>query len=121
MTRIRNKLGVLESDLPNEIIDEAVANVESWIVKRVPNYSDLNTSDKQILENAVVAFVAGNLCNTMPTRIPVREDGAGGKFEMNIDWQKLQEMFTTEGEVYLGSLLIPDFTFGHFILGGPSR
>lgn len=117
-------MGVLESDLPQEFIDESVTNVETRVIKIIPEYATLSDDDKKLLENAIIALAASDLCDVLRVRLPVREESFSGKFEIQVNWSERKKELSDEGESYLSLVLesLGDMPFsGHLILGGPQR
>ena len=120
LIRVRNKLGVLESDLPQEVIDEAVSSVERKVLRKIVDITTLSAEDRDLLEDGVLLLVCSELCQVLKVRIPVREEGPSGRFEIRVDWDELARKFEEDGNSLVG--LFEDVPFsGHLILGGPQR
>lgn len=119
--RIRNKIGVDETDLPIEAIDEIRPMIEARMAKRYP---DPTEDDNVFLEAATVSMIAANLCQYLRTRIPISERGPHGSFEMAHSWPELQIWLERDASNWLAelaetqdeSIFVP-----HFVLGGSKR
>ena len=96
--RVRALLGVKEPYLKDSVINspDFVTMSELNLIKLVPNYSDLEGTDKIMFESAVVYDLAARLCPSMKNRLPKKSAGVHYQSELSTDWDKLREMLLFE-------------------------
>lgn len=105
-SRVRSKLGVDAAYLPDtdiqsvDVIDVAEAN----IIEQVPNYAELEGTDRIYLETATVCECAIILCGTMPARLPQKTQGPHMNFEISINWARRRSELEVEQSKYLGKI-----------------
>ncbi len=120
--RIRDKLGVDISYLPDSVIEQPdyITIAESKIIKSIPDYENLADDEKIFLEAAVVCECARLLCPTMKTRLPVVEQGPAFKVELSTDWDKMALDLLEEVQINLGNIsdeIYSDVFYGFDISG----
>jgi len=105
--RIRDKIGVLDSYLPDsaiqqpDVIDVAEAN----IIEQVPNYAELESEALTWLEAATVCECAVLLCIGMAVRLPKSSQGPHAKYEIGVNWGKKKEELRAERDSLLARVL----------------
>jgi hypothetical protein len=122
--RIRDKMGVFDSYLPDSAIEQpdVITVAEANIITRIPDYESLTGDDKVYLEAAVVCECAALLCPSMPARLPIREQGPAMAHQLFIDWDKKKIEFEIERDRYVGKILSGSFpTLLHFRISNPTR
>lgn len=118
-TRVRDKIGVSDSYLPDEaigqpdIIDVAEAN----IIAQVPDYASLTGDDLTWLEAATVCECAVLLCAGMAARLPRASQGPHARYELGTDWDLKKSELRAEQNSLLGRILAPATRY-HFGLSG---
>lgn len=105
--RIRLKLMVDEAYLPNSELQEPdiIDVAEAFIIDLVPGYASLEGDDKVRLEAATVCQCAIILCPSMPSRMPVREQGPHFTRDLEQDWDKRKKEMLNERDYYLGTII----------------
>jgi len=117
--RIRSKMGVSETYLPNEdinmpdIIDVAELNITSFF----PDYEDFEDNNIVYLESITILECCILLCPSMSARLPKKESGPHAGHELYINWDKKKEEFLDERDSLIGrleDLLNPDSSIDSF-------
>lgn len=106
--RIRARLGVKESHLSVEEIDEVLPEIEAQFCELVPDWEEIISSDsdkKTFLQSAVVCKTASVLCSLLKLKYPVKEQGAGGSFEVSVDWDGLMVKLESDSNRFLYKLI----------------
>lgn len=122
--RIRDKIGVDIAYLPDSAVQqpECVSVAEANIITQIPDYSSLTGDDKVYLEAAVVCECANLLCPSMPTRLPIKEQGPSETHELNIDWNKNKKSFIEERDNFISKIsTVITPTLFHFGISSPIR
>lgn len=122
--RIRSKMGVLEPYLPDVDLQqpEAISVAEANIIKQVPDYASLKDDDKVYLEAAVVCECSALLCDGMPARLPIREQGPSVTQELDVDWKQRKADLETERDGYIGKIsTVNTPALFHFSVSDPIR
>jgi hypothetical protein len=115
--RVRDKLGVEESYLPDAAIQqpEVITIAEANIIELVPEWESLTGTDRVYLEAAVVCECAVLLCPSLAARLPAREQGPHFTREVAVDWERKRQELEAERDSYIGKIaLLPDLP--HFAL-----
>lgn len=127
--RIRSKMGVSETYLPDEdinmpdIIDVAELNITSLF----PDYEDFEGNNIVYLESITVLECCILLCPSMSARLPKKQSGPHAGHELYINWDKKKEDFINERDSLIGrleDLLNPGtniYDFKNFIVTYPKR
>jgi len=116
--RVRALLGVEEPYLKDAIINspDFITMSELNLIKLVPNYEDLEGTDKAMFESAAVYDLAARLCPSMKNRLPKKSAGVHYQSELATDWDKLRAMLYYERDNCLQSISgyegEPSFRFG---------
>lgn len=123
--RIRSKLGVFEAYLPNSDIElpENITLAEANIIEQVPDYESLEGDQRVYLEASVVCECARIICSSLPSRLPVKENGPHEGHEINVDWSKTANDLRNERDEYIGKIH-PAKSFHsipHFVITNPRR
>jgi hypothetical protein len=122
--RIRAKVGVDDSYLPDAVLQvpDVITVAEARVVKAVPTYATLTDDDRVFLEAATVCACAVQVIATMSARLPSRQKGPSGEYEVTVDWTARRRELLEEYERHLGELdTTTDYGSGFFALGGPQR
>ncbi len=116
-SRIRDSLGVSDSYLPNATIEqpENITIAEASIIGIVPDWEDMEGTDRVYLESAVVMECANILCLSMSARLPDRFSGPHASYELSIDWQEKKKEIVSKRDYYLSK--ITNIRYSRFILG----
>lgn len=126
--RIRSKMGVSEPYLPDDDINQpdCITIAEANIITQIPDYATLTGDLRVYLEYAVVLECCILLCPSMGTRLPKKETGPHGSYELGSDWSNKKAEFEEEKNKFIGKILeeispesIP--TFNSFIVTYPKR
>ena len=106
-TRVRDKMGVSDSYLPDSAIEQPdiIDVAESNIIEQVPSYASLTGDKKTYLEAATVCECCILLCPGMPARLPKLSQGPHARYELGIDWEKKKEEIRAERDAFLGKIL----------------
>lgn len=100
--RIRYRLGVQESHLTAQEIDEVLPEVEQMVLDYV------ESSDSIYLQSAVVCLCASALCSVLRKKFPIKEQGPSGSFETPIDWDVEEERLRVLGNSFLYKVKPPN-------------
>ncbi len=126
--RIRSKMGVSEPYLPDDDINQpdCITIAEANIISQIPDYVTLTGDLRVFLEYAVVLECCILLCPSMGARLPKKETGPHGSYELGSDWSNKKAEFEEEKNKFIGKILeeispgsIP--TFNSFIVTYPKR
>lgn len=126
--RIRSKMGVSEPYLPDDDINQpdCITIAEANIITQIPDYATLTGDLRVYLEYTVVLECCILLCPSMGTRLPKKETGPHGSYELGSDWSNKKAEFEEEKNKFIGKILeeispesIP--TFNSFIVTYPKR
>lgn len=126
--RIRSKMGVSEPYLPDDDINQpdCITIAEANVISQIPDYAALTGDLRVYLEYAVVLECCILLCPSMGTRLPKKETGPHGSYELGSDWSNKKAEFEEEKNKFIGKILeeispesIP--TFNSFIVTYPKR
>lgn len=126
--RIRSKMGVSEPYLPDDDINQpdCITIAEANVISQIPDYAALTGDLRVYLEYAVVLECCILLCPSMGTRLPKKETGPHGSYELGSDWSNKKTEFEDERNKFIGKILeevspesIP--TFNSFIVTYPKR
>lgn len=126
--RIRSKMGVSEPYLPDDDINQpdCITIAEANIITQIPDYATLTGDLRVYLEYTVVLECCILLCPSMGARLPKKETGPHGSYELGSDWSNKKAEFEEERNRFIGKILeeiapnsIP--TFNSFIVTYPKR
>ena len=126
--RIRSKMGVSEPYLPDDDINQpdCITIAEANIISQIPDYATLTGDLRVYLEYTVVLECCILLCPSMGARLPKKETGPHGSYELGSDWSNKKAEFEEEKNKFIGKILeeispesIP--TFNSFIVTYPKR
>lgn len=123
-SRIRSKLGVLDSYLPDIDIQQpdCISVAEANILKQVPGYASLTDDDLVYLEAAVICECAVLLCPGMGARLPAKEQGPHESHQVSVDWDKKKTDFEKERDGYIGKISTVSVpSLNHFSISSPTR
>lgn len=112
-TRIRSRLGVNDSHLTVAEIDEVLPEIEAMIMEKIPDYASKTGKAKIYLDSAVVCKAASVLCSVLKKKFPVREQGPGGSFETQIDWDADKKEHEQNYNSFMSKLKAPTI-YPHF-------
>jgi hypothetical protein len=123
--RVRAKVGVDDSYLPDAVLaqPDVITVAEARVVKAVPAYASLTDDDRVFLEAATVCWAARQVITTMKARLPTRQKGPSGEYEVTVDWDKRKDDLEAEYYDHLGNIgeSEDDAGMSAFSLGGPQR
>jgi hypothetical protein len=126
--RIRDKMGVDDAYLPDDLLNspDIITLAEANIIEKISDYATLDGDLRVYLEYAVVLECCILLCPSMGARLPKKETGPHGSYELGSDWSKRKAEFEEERNRFIGKILeeiapnsIP--TFNSFIVTYPKR
>lgn len=105
--RVRNKIGVDNNYLPDSAINspDVITIAEANIISQIPEYESLTGDLKVYLEYVVVLECCILLCPSMPARLPKKEAGPHGNYELGNDWSKLKAELENERNRFIGLIL----------------
>jgi hypothetical protein len=106
-TRIRNRLGVNESHLTLEEIDEVLPEIEAMYCQKIPDYASKTGDAKIFLDSSVVCMTASALCPLLAKKYPVREQGPSGSFETPIDWKDQESRLRVKANEFMSKVKPP--------------
>lgn len=112
-TRIRSRLGVNDSHLTVAEIDEVLPEIEAMIMEKIPDYASKTGNLKIYLDSAVVCKAASVLCTVLKKKFPVREQGPGGSFETQLNWDEEALKHEQNYSMFM-SKLKPPTVYPHF-------
>jgi hypothetical protein len=106
-TRVREKMGVLDSYLPDSAIEQpdVIGIAEANIIAQIPDYATLEDDARVYLESAVVCECCVLLCPSMQARLPIQEQGPASGHRLYVDWEKKQALYAAERDGYVGKIL----------------
>lgn len=126
--RIRDKMGVDDAYLPDDLLNspDIITLAEANIISQIPDYATLTNDLRVYLEYAVVLECCILLCPSMGARLPKKETGPHGSYELGSDWSKRKAEFEEDRNRFIGKILeeispesIPKFN--SFIVTYPKR
>lgn len=105
--RVRQKIGVDSEYLPDSSIEspDCITVAEANIIEKIPDYATLTGDLRVYLEYAVVLECAVLLCPSMGARLPKKETGPHGSYELGSDWSKKKAELIEERNEYVGKIL----------------
>ena len=88
--RIRDKMGVDDAYLPDDLLNspDIITLAEANIIEKISDYATLDGDLRVYLEYAVVLECCILLCPSMGARLPKKETGPHGSYELGSDWNK---------------------------------
>ena len=126
--RIRSKMGVSEPYLPDDDINQpdCITIAEANIISQIPDYVTLTGDLRVFLEYAVVLECCILLCPSMGARLPKKETGPHGSYELGSDWSNKKAEFEEERNRFIGKILeetTPNISYGlnRFTVTYPKR
>ncbi len=126
--RIRDKMGVDDAYLPDDLLNspDIITLAEANIIEKISDYATLDGDLRVYLEYAVILECCILLCPSMGARLPKKETGPHGSYELGSDWSKTKAEFEEERNRFIGKILeeispesIPKFN--SFIVTYPKR
>ncbi len=105
--RIRDKLGVGIEYLPDSSLEspDVIIIAEANIISQIPDYETLTDDLRVYLEYVVVLECCILLIPSMPARIPKKETGPHGSYELGSDWSKRKAEFEEERNRFVSKIL----------------
>ena len=87
--RIRNKMGVDNSYLPDSAIEQKdiIDIAELNTISRMPDYETLAGDSRLYLESVVVLECCILLCPSMGARLPKKQTGPHAGHELYVNWE----------------------------------
>jgi hypothetical protein len=123
--RVRAKVGVDDSYLPDAVLQqpEVITVAEANVIGAVDGWESLVDDKRVYLEAAVVCECAHIVVDSMAARLPSRQKGPSGEYEVTVDWERKRANLEAERDKYLGKLDadMPNTGRGFFGLAGPQR
>lgn len=123
-TRVRNRLGVTDTDLTTTEIDEMLEVTEYEVADRITNYASLTGKDLAYLKSGTVAALAAAMCPVLKAKIPKRQKELNTDIESGENWTTKESKLLSEKEKWLSK--ITGYTSDYsamplFTLAGPIR
>lgn len=105
--RIRDKMGVDDAYLPDDLLNspDIITLAEANIIEKISDYATLDGDLRVYLEYAVVLECCILLCPSMGARLPKKETGPHGSYELGSDWSKRKTEFEEERNRFIGKIL----------------
>jgi hypothetical protein len=105
--RIRDKMGVDDAYLPDDLLNspDIITLAEANIISQISDYATLDGDLRVYLEYAVILECCILLCPSMGARLPKKETGPHGSYELGSDWSKRKAEFEEERNQYIGKIL----------------
>lgn len=105
--RIRDKMGVDDAYLPDDLLNspDIITLAEANIIEKISDYATLDGDLRVYLEYVVVLECCILLCPSMGARLPKKETGPHGSYELGSDWSKRKTEFEEERNRFIGKIL----------------
>lgn len=109
--RIRDKMGVDDTYLPNSVIEQPdiIKVAETNIISLFPDYSNLDGDSKTYLESAIVLECCVLLSPSMAARLPKKQSGPHAGHELYVNWDNKKAEFQEERDFYVGKIFDLEF------------
>jgi hypothetical protein len=105
--RIRDKMGVDDAYLPDDLLNspDIITLAEANIISQISDYATLDGDLRVYLEYAVILECCILLCPSMGARLPKKETGPHGSYELGSDWSNKKTEFEEERNRFIGKIL----------------
>lgn len=105
--RIRDKMGVDDAYLPDDLLNspDIITLAEANIIEKISDYATLDGDLRVYLEYVVVLECCILLCPSMGARLPKKETGPHGSYELGSDWSKRKAEFEEDRNRFIGKIL----------------